>query len=207
MESISTRLKIKREAKKLSQRKLGLLVNVSATAISQWERGETTPKGEHLLNLSKVLGCTPEWLTGKKGAQESPEDMIKIPFYCDVKAAAGHGGIGLPSRTFVTLPRSFFKYHYEKDLVAICVHGDSMEPVLKDNSIVVIDTNINPLRDGGMYVLRQGDLIRVKLISQVVGGLCLKSYNSNYGDELYSESDVKSIKLLGRVVWHSSYLI
>lgn len=203
MESISTRLKIKRESKKLSQRQLGRLVSVSATAISQWERGETAPKGEHLLNLSKALGCTPEWLTGKKGAQELPEDMIKIPFYCDEKS-----DIGLSeSRTFITLPRSFFKYHYEKELVAICVHGDSMEPVLKDNSIVVIDTNISPLRDGGMYVFRQGDLIRVKLISQVVGGLCLKSYNSNYEDELYSKSEVKSIKLLGRVVWHSSYLI
>ncbi|ENM5739379.1 helix-turn-helix transcriptional regulator [Vibrio mimicus] len=204
MESISVRLKRKREDKRLSQRALGKLIGVSATAISQWERGETTPKGKHLLNLSKVLECTPEWLSGKKGAQEQ---LVQIPFLPEVKVAAGHGCFSFQEdNVVITLPRVFFRYSHEKDLAAICVHGDSMEPVLKDNSIVVIDTRASELRDGSMYVLQQGDLLRVKLISQIVGGICLKSYNPSYKDETYLDGDASNIQFLGRVVWHSSSL-
>ncbi|HHY0626557.1 TPA: S24 family peptidase [Vibrio parahaemolyticus] len=207
MESISIRLKRKREEKGLSQRALGHLVGVSATAISQWEREETTPKGKHLLNLSKILGCTPEWLSGKKGAQESLDQFVHIPFHCEVKVAAGHGCYGdSEDSSIISLPRCFFKYSNVKHLSAICVHGDSMEPVLKNDSIVVIDTNVDELRDGSMYVLRQGELLRVKLISQFVGGIYLKSYNPSYEDEMYEKDEISTIKFLGRVIWHSSSL-
>ncbi|MCG6459673.1 helix-turn-helix domain-containing protein [Vibrio parahaemolyticus] len=208
MENISIRLKRKREEKGLSQRALGHLIGVSATAISQWEREETTPKGKHLLNLSKALGCTPEWLSGKKGAQESLDQFVHIPFHCEVKVAAGHGcnGDSHEDSSVISLPRSFFKYADINNLSAICVHGDSMEPVLKHDSIVVIDTDVDELRDGSMYVLLQGDLLRVKLISQFVGGICLRSYNPNYRDETYENDEINTIKVLGRVIWHSSSL-
>ncbi len=208
MENISIRLKRKREEKGFSQRALAHLIGVSATAISQWEREETTPKGKHLLNLSKVLGCTPEWLSGKKGAQELLDQFVHIPFHCEVKAAAGHGCYSDSDGddSVISLPRSFFKYLNVKSLSAICVHGDSMEPVLKNDSIVVVDTNVEKLRDGSMYVIRQGELLRVKLISQFVGGIRLKSYNPNYHDEIYENDEIKTLKFLGRVVWHSSSL-
>lgn len=53
-----------RKALRYSQRKLADLVNVTTSAISQWEREETTPKGEHLVRLAEVLNCTVQWLVG-----------------------------------------------------------------------------------------------------------------------------------------------
>lgn len=42
----------------ISQSKLAKLVNVNQTAISQWERGATTPSLPNACRLAQVLQCT-----------------------------------------------------------------------------------------------------------------------------------------------------
>lgn len=77
-----------------------------------------------------------------------------------------------------------------------------MEPVLSSESLLVIDTNVERINDGSMYVVRQDDLIRVKLIFIGIKGLVLQSYNKNYPDEVYEKYD--DIEILGKVIWYSS---
>ena len=47
-----------RKKKGLTQEKLAERLNVSFQAISTWERGENLPDTGHLLELSKILGCS-----------------------------------------------------------------------------------------------------------------------------------------------------
>ncbi|AAW88260.1 DNA-binding protein RDGA (plasmid) [Aliivibrio fischeri ES114] len=200
MKEISIRLKEKRKALRYSQRKLADLVNVTTSAISQWEREETTPKGEHLVRLAEVLNCTVQWLVG---TEDDICEYVDIPFYEQVKASAGHGFLcECKNVTYISLPKALFKYFNVKDLLAITAHGDSMEPVLNDDALLVIDSSKKQIRDGSMYVIRQGDLIRVKLISLDNNGLKLKSYNQSYHDEIYE--DYQDVEILGKVIWYSS---
>ncbi|MGQ5486730.1 S24 family peptidase [Photobacterium damselae] len=202
MKEISSRIKAQRKELKLSQKKLANLVGVTTSAISQWEREETTPKGENLLNLASALSCSAEWLVGKK-QQITVCEYIEIPFFDDIKASAGFGCIcGQEDSYSISLPKKIFRYYNIDDLVAITSHGNSMEPVLSSESLLVIDTNVERINDGSMYVVRQDDLIRVKLISIGIKGLVLQSYNKNYPDEVYEKYD--DIEILGKVIWYSS---
>lgn len=66
METLGTRIKLKRSEKKLTQQKLADLVGVSKTSIIYWEKDENTPKHESLMALSTHLSVAPDWLlTGR----------------------------------------------------------------------------------------------------------------------------------------------
>jgi len=60
--TMGDRIQARRKELKINQAALGKMVGVSNVAISQWERGETEPRGDNLLSLAKALQCTPEFL-------------------------------------------------------------------------------------------------------------------------------------------------
>ena len=163
MKDISIKIKAKRKEHGFNQQQLAKLVGVTTSAISQWERGETLPKGENLINLAKALDCKLLWLVSD---DDAACEYINIPFYKHVKASAGHGFLcenKIVSE--ISLPKALFKYCELSGLSAITVNGDSMEPVLTDKALLVLDSNMsNGIRDGSMHVIRQGDLIRVKIV-------------------------------------------
>ncbi|NBI18953.1 XRE family transcriptional regulator [Neglecta sp. X4] len=59
-----------RKNKGLSQRALADLLEVNQTAVSQWERGVTTPSSHMLLRLSRIFEISPNKLLDIKGAQQ-----------------------------------------------------------------------------------------------------------------------------------------
>lgn len=66
------RVKETREARSMSAAALARLVNVSSTAVWNWEQNFTTPRSETLGNVASVLGVTRQWLlTGADGAKPS----------------------------------------------------------------------------------------------------------------------------------------
>lgn len=56
-----------RKEKGLSQQELSELLGVNQTAISQWERGITTPSSRMLLQLSQLFGVTPNQILNYDG--------------------------------------------------------------------------------------------------------------------------------------------
>ena len=54
------KLKEIRKTKKSSQKYLAKKLGVTQGAISQWERGESRPNTENLIELSRVLHCSIE---------------------------------------------------------------------------------------------------------------------------------------------------
>jgi len=56
LDKFAERLKIARETKNISQRKLGMLLGLSDKAISAYESGRTYPPLDTLLKMSKELG-------------------------------------------------------------------------------------------------------------------------------------------------------
>lgn len=56
------RLKMLREQNRLSKTALAKAVGVSTTCVWNWEEGNTEPRGENLLFLSRALNVTTEYL-------------------------------------------------------------------------------------------------------------------------------------------------
>ncbi|RKN63001.1 helix-turn-helix domain-containing protein [Paenibacillus ginsengarvi] len=63
-----------RTAKGLTQEQLGQRLNVSAQAVSKWEKGDSLPDISLVVDLVEILGCTTDYLLGNSGNLES-----KIP--------------------------------------------------------------------------------------------------------------------------------
>ena len=61
-----------RKNKGLSQRALADLLEVNQTAVSEWERGGTTPSSHMLLRLSRIFEISPNKLLDIKDDQKEP---------------------------------------------------------------------------------------------------------------------------------------
>ncbi|WP_194944071.1 S24 family peptidase, partial [Vibrio parahaemolyticus] len=86
-------------------------------------------------------------------------------------------------------------------LIALRVHGDSMEPAISDEGIVFIDTADKKIIDGKVYVYKQADVLRVKRLEYSVNGLVIKSFNDRYSDERISKKDFDDFCVIGRVIY------
>lgn len=211
MKTIAERIKVSRKQKQLTQLQLANLVNVTATAISQWEREETLPKGGNLLRLSEALSVTPEWLTsGTKSVimenvnREGAIPCALVPFYPFVKAAGGAGTvINSEDEDYTPVPCNVLKNRNLNSVVCVTVSGDSMEPVLTDGAIIAVDRTEKKIKDGKIYVFRHGDLLRVKVLKQTPTGVIIHSYNSTYPDEIHKNKEIQGLTIVGRVFWVS----
>lgn len=51
-------IKEAREKSGMSQQTLADALNITQGAISQWEKGDSTPRADKLVQLAQILGCT-----------------------------------------------------------------------------------------------------------------------------------------------------
>lgn len=90
-----------------------------------------------------------------------------------------------------------------KNLILISSYGDSMEPTLKSNDLLLIDQGSSDSRHDDIYAFSANGELRVKRIQfRMSGVLVVKSDNPRYETEEVSADDVDSIKIIGRVVWY-----
>ena len=213
MSNISNRIKNKRKLIGLTQAELADLLQVKPQAVSGWERSINAPKGKQLINLSKALKVSKEWLLNGEESQETQpiNSVSMVPFYPEVFAAAGCGYENEdPNSLTYPLPFDIFNKESNKDDI-FCIRscGDSMEPAFYDGSILAVNGSKKEIIEGRLYVFRTRTILRVKLIRVSNEGLILKSYNSNYPDELISWDDMENedlFTIIGEVFWFSSKL-
>ncbi|MCG9706504.1 S24 family peptidase [Photobacterium damselae] len=204
MSTLGERIKIKRESKNLSKKDLAKILKVTPMAITQWENNKTEPKGSNIKVLASLFETSLDWLLlGKDDVifNKGQPTCVSIPFFKNVLASAGFGMIASEDeQSHVSIDLNIIKGNNIRDLVCIRVSGDSMEPVLIDGSVVVINTKDTLIKDGKIYVIRQDDLIRVKSLSYIPSGIKFRSYNSEYKDENYTFQELANFKILGRVI-------
>ena len=88
-ESGGERIRQRRKALKLTQQALANGIGVSHVAVSQWEKEETVPRGEHLLRLAELLQCSAAWIIDGDGQPFASTHASRS--HC---RAAGHAGAG-----------------------------------------------------------------------------------------------------------------
>ncbi|WP_412522086.1 S24 family peptidase [Shewanella algae] len=228
MKTLGERAKERRKLSKLTQIQLGKKVGVSSVTISQWESGDTSPKGKNLHKLAEALGCAPEYLLygmAERSAESEAKwagefepwdsgsalgaDEVEVPFYMEVELAAGHGM--MEAREYQGPKLRFAKSTLKRQNVdvenAACVrvNGNSMEPVLPHGSTIGIDTASTNVIDGKMYAINHDGMLRVKMLYKLPGGgMRLRSYNTDeWPDEHLNAEQLSHIKVIGKVFWYS----
>ncbi|WP_100965550.1 S24 family peptidase [Bosea sp. FBZP-16] len=80
--------------------------------------------------------------------------------------------------------------------------GDSMTPTIPDGAICLIDIRIDRPRKDGIYVLVDGNNVRIKRIAiGWQGAIQLLSDNERYAPEQLAAPDAEALRVAGRVVW------
>ncbi|MCG8996541.1 helix-turn-helix transcriptional regulator [Laribacter hongkongensis] len=139
------------------------------------------------------------------------QDFVFIPRY-NLKASAGHGRDANGEKPIFSM--AFRRYWIDNflridphDLSVISVKGDSMEGVLNDRDVILINHADNAPKDG-LYVLRiDGDLVVKRLQRKPGGKIGIISANEAYAPYDIDLNDLPNdFAIVGRVVWFGRQL-
>jgi len=219
IEGIGSRLALIRGS--MSQAAFAEKLGVHKNSLGNYERENRTPDAGFLAKLiANGYDCNwlltgvgkPELQNLNQGEQTAEgqsnsfdEEFALIPGY-NVQVAAGHGAIAgdeAPTRE-LAFRRKWLRFRgfNENDLALVFARGDSMEPTISDNETVMVDTSEKKLRDGHIYVIRNGDHLLVKRIQTLWNdGVQLLSDNKEYPPQEISSSDLGGLEVIGKVVW------
>jgi len=135
-------------------------------------------------------------------ANES-EKFERIHYFKDIYASAGGGALNYEEQSdFLTLDEEMINHlggkRAVKNIHALNVLGDSMEPTLNDGDIVFMDKeSTNPNKNGVYIVSTPVGLFIKRLQLKSDGTVALVSDNKSYADEIVNAED---ITVLGKVV-------
>lgn len=125
----------------------------------------------------------------------------------DVRASAGDGTlVGYEAVDYsLAFPPDYMRRLTStgpENLAIIGVVGDSMLPTLKEDDIVMVDRTKTNIDYDGMFVVRIGDVLKVKRMRWAPGRekiVVLSDNRDKYPAEQYDHND--GIEVIGRVIW------
>lgn len=140
--------------------------------------------------------------------EKERDEYVEVPLL-NISLSAGNGGYVIDESSEFGL--TFRHYYLKKVGVPIAaarvvrVTGNSMEPTLHDGDVVGVNTQDTVIRDGKTYAIRQGDLLRVKILIATPQTVIIRSINrEEYPDETMTKEEFSDgVDVIGRVFWSS----
>jgi len=182
----------------------------ATSVISGYRRRETVPL-EQCIKIAEQTGVSLDWLILGKGdpkPQHQPQsavqdyddqDAVWVPLY-DVYASAGGGEDvwGEEIEQYIPFSRVWLnqKNLHSKNLSCVKVRGDSMEPTLNNGDVILVNT-ARQVGDG-VFVVRIGNLLRVKRLQTLLNGsLKISSDNPIYESETLNPKEDSDFAIIG----------
>jgi len=138
------------------------------------------------------------WLLFDQNSEEIVKNTDKfsvIKYFKNINASAGGGAINFDENYEILY---IDKKLIDKNLDAIHVIGDSMEPTIKDGSIIFINRNDKNIANGGIFVISTSSGTFVKRVNLKSNGeIELISDNKIYPVETVLAND---IEIVGKVI-------
>lgn len=230
--TIGGRLKKLEEILGLNPQEMANLCNCSQSTYYRYRNNESIPDVNsmiHFLNIKKMISA--DWLmrgnepaivdprnvsTSHKNDSNESYDNVRIPFY-KLKPENGNNGEGILSYKEWKKPSiylSMSKFFIEEILDsksqyirALLVGCDSMNPTIKQGSMIYVDKRITNTNSDGFYLVNFDDIIRVKLIQRLPGNkLSLSTVNDKYKPITVDINSNHQVNILGHIVWVGSYI-
>lgn len=192
-DEIGARLRSEREKAGLSRDQVVAHINYSRSTLQQWEAGSTEPPISGIERLAALYNVSPQYLIfggNDRGISSVVQPIVDNEEYRDVPvynlaASAGSGRLVTDENieNYLKFPYWWFNERNltPSNIAALYTKGDSMEPTIPDNALLLIDQSKTYLSDGKIYIIRADDELYVKRINRIIGGgIKLISDNTGY---------------------------
>ncbi|SDR16055.1 S24 family peptidase [Pseudovibrio sp. Tun.PSC04-5.I4] len=191
------------------------IAGVSVEQLNKWISGKVKVPVEGVHSLAAGMDIDLSWVfTGVQALTSKPKanvtlksDFTIIP-RVNVHLAAGSGtlnGDTIENLEDIPFTKSFLGGKLGRTstdgLIILTADGDSMDPLIADGDLVMVDKKRNTLSDG-VYAFVYGGLARVKYLRPTLqGDIEVISQNPIHKDELLKRSELEDFHIIGKVVW------
>lgn len=193
-----------------SDQELAVKLGLSKQSIADARSRKTVPPA-WIPKAALQFGVTTDWLfwgrTPQNASQEQSGDvdLIRVPMV-EARLSAGHGSLlvsGEVERSYAFRSDFLLRKGNPNSMVMMRVSGDSMQPEIMDNDVVLLDQSKTEIKAGRIFAVGFDDAIYCKRIDRVPGKIILKSVNPAYEpleiDVRGQEAD--EFRVIGQVIW------
>lgn len=200
---------------------------IHKNTLARYEKGDGLPDGAFLAKLCEVYRINPAWILTGEGPVHvpsptdppeaplaaadaeglDPETYVYVPLY-NVVASGGNGSFldGEEVVDALAFKREWIRSELRanpKDLVLVMMTGESMEPTLGKDDVLLVNRRLGSARSDGIYLVRSGEALLVKRVQFLPdGSLRVLSDNPAYEPFSVRPTDADTeFRIIGRVVW------
>jgi len=193
-------------------------LGVSSQAIYDARRRGKIPDS-WIKTVAEKFDVSADWLffgRGEKSAEKSESatslskstcdvDLIMVPMV-EARLSAGTGSLqvdGDIERSYAFRSDFLHRKGNPDTMVMMRVEGDSMQPEILNNDVVLLDQSKKEIRTGRLFAVGFEDAIYLKRIDMLPGKFVLKSVNPEYPPV---ELDIRgqngdAFRVIGQVIW------
>jgi SOS-response transcriptional repressor LexA len=134
--------------------------------------------------------------------RDETEKFARIRYFNDIYASAGGGALNYDEENeYINVDKKILEHLGRvdtKEIDAINVIGESMEPTLKEGSVVFVDKSDTNIKKGGIFILSTNDGLFIKRVLYRVDGSCdIISDNPVYPPQ---RMPAGSFEIIGKVI-------
>ena len=190
----------------ISEAELSRRIGLNQSSINAWKIRGSIPRADIACKTAHILNTTVEYLMNgdrSKIINTDTKNTFLVPVL-NQELSAGNGSI-LPEKdeikALIELPSVFRQFG--ENIAALYVNGDSMEPTLKNGTLVVI-TPDGWDQGEGLYGVELNGCGYVKRIQAVGNKILIISDNPKY-KTIEEPINSQNFKIIGRVIAKVEY--
>ena len=193
-----------REERGIAQKVLAIAMGVSAPTVSNWESGTKQPSNKNIQKLAEFFGVSTDYLLGR---EDTPfESLLGKPSPGAVRIPVlGRVAAGTPLYAaeeiidWEEIPEAMAQGH---EFFALKIKGQSMEPHICDNDVVIVRRQSSCDSGNVAIVLVNGDEATCKRVKFTPQGITLISSNPEFEPMFYTQKEAAElpVEILGVVV-------
>ena len=194
---IADRLKDLRKQNHMTQTALAKRLNVTQTAISQWETDRTRPDQELLGKIASIFSVSVDYLLGENADKNGhSSEFFRIPVFGSIPA-------GVPIEAIEDVEgyvemQSVPGYN-NNEFFALRISGNSMSPEYKNGDVVIFHAQETCESGQDCAVIVDNEDATFKRVRFSEKGLTLQPLNPDYEPIVFSNLDLDgdTVRVLG----------
>lgn len=148
------------------------IFNIKPNTMDVWKQRDNIPE-KTLQDIAIKNKINIDWLLDGNSDNFLNDNIISLPYYPEEYMSAGGGAYpslvkSEPLSISVEFIKTVLGIDIYKGMFVMNVSGDSMEPSLRDRSLIVVNPIVNDthiIKDGAVYAVQFGNMMLVKRVS------------------------------------------